>query len=65
MGFETRTLTREPSFLPLSHITASFNILTYHISYISVKIVYHSYAIIFTAVSIKNIVNMSSNKNSL
>jgi len=30
-----------------------------------VNIVYHSYRILFIAVSIKNIVDMSSNKNSL
>jgi len=30
-----------------------------------VNIVHHSYAILFTAVSIKNIVDMSSNKNLL
>jgi len=34
----------------------------YHIQYIFVNSVYHSYGIVFIAVSIKNIVDMSSNK---
>jgi len=34
----------------------------YHIKYIFVNIVYHSYGIVLIAVSIKNIVDMSNNK---
>jgi len=34
----------------------------YLIKYIFVKIVYHSYRILFIAVSVKNIVKMSSNE---
>jgi len=34
----------------------------YLVKYIFVNIIYHSYTILFIAVSIKNIVNMSSNK---
>jgi len=34
----------------------------YLVKYIFVNIVYHSYTILFTAVTIKNIVDMSGNK---
>jgi len=39
-----------------------FALPMYHIKYIFVNIVYHSYGIVFIAVNIKNIVNMGNNK---
>jgi len=46
----------------LSHVNTSFHRPMYHIKYIFVNIVYRSYRILFIAVSIKNIVDISGNK---
>ena len=57
------SLTRKGSTVPLSHGKSWFERpYMYLIKYIFVNIVYHSYRILFIAVSIKNIVDMSFNK---
>jgi len=54
------------STVPLSHGKSSFEPpYMYLIKYIFVNAVYYSYRILFIAVSIKNIVDMSGKNNSL
>jgi len=63
MGIEPKSLTHKASSVPLSHGSTWFERpYMYLIKYIYVNIVYHSYRILFIAVSIKNIVDMSGNK---
>ena len=65
MGIEPKVshVTRKASSVPLSHGSTRFERpYMYLIKYIFVNIVYHSYRILFIAVSIKNIVDMNGNK---
>ena len=63
MAIDPRSLTRKASSVPLSHGSTWFErSYMYLIKYIFLNIVYHSYRILFIAVSIKIIVDMSANK---
>ena len=53
---------RKASFVPLSHMSTWFRHPMYLFKYIFVNIVYQSYTILFIAVRIKNVVDMSGNK---
>jgi len=63
MGSEPNISHAKASTFPLSHGKSSFELTyMYLIKYIFVNDVYYSYRILCIAVSIKNIVDMSGNK---